>query len=176
MGTIRDGYREAKAAADAKQAAEKARRQAESKARVAEYEARMEVLKQTDPAAHRREQRKLSAIVGTLAAGVLGLLVWGLVAMFSGGEDRPTYTPPPSTTSDTIEARLVCKDFVKQRLKSPKSADFSGEQAQALGANAYRVTGNVDAENSFGANLRSRWVCAVTLVGNTWKLNNLVIE
>jgi len=35
------------------------------------------------------------------------------------------------------------------------------------------VTGNVDAENSFGAKLRMRFTCVVEDVGDQWRLRSL---
>lgn len=56
-----------------------------------------------------------------------------------------------------------CKVLVKDRLKAPATAQFSAsyEQVQATGG-TYRWAGTVDAENSFGANVRTAFVCAGT--------------
>lgn len=87
----------------------------------------------------------------------LALLVVGLPAactgalMLSGGDDwEPTEN----------EARSVCEGWVEDRLKSPATADFSGVSTRAVGGQ-YEVAGQVDAENGFGATVRTAWTCAV---------------
>lgn len=62
----------------------------------------------------------------------------------------------PSST----EAGLVCEQFVKDRLKSPSTASFSGTAAYGIGG-GYSATTTVDSQNSFGATLRSTWTCEV---------------
>lgn len=54
----------------------------------------------------------------------------------------------------------ACHVAVKAQLKSPTSAKFSGETAAASGT-TWKVRGNVDADNSFGASLRYTYQCNV---------------
>src|SRR5437868_6407417 len=65
----------------------------------------------------------------------------------------------------------VCSEFVKDRLKAPATSDFAEYGAQGTGATksgrAYTVLGYVDAENSFGANVRTNYVCTVKYVGGS---------
>jgi hypothetical protein len=60
-------------------------------------------------------------------------------------------------------ARAVCKDYVRDRLKSPRSADFPllDWDIAKLSNGTYRVRSYVDAQNSFGANIRTRFACTV---------------
>ncbi len=78
-------------------------------------------------------------------------------------------------------AYAVMQDYVKKRLKSPASADFpwSGEDGVSivpLGDQEYRILGYVDAQNSFGAKLRTRYI---GIIKNTdmgqWQLKELAI-
>jgi hypothetical protein len=69
-------------------------------------------------------------------------------------------------------AEQACKDFVKDRLKAPATANFSGVDHTSSGS-AYTVTGDVDAQNSFGAKLRSHFTCVVRDAGAEWKLESL---
>ncbi|NUS29800.1 MAG: hypothetical protein HOV92_37055 [Streptomyces sp.] len=82
-------------------------------------------------------------------------------------------------------AAVMCEDFVKQRLKSPGTADFPGVM-DADYANTkvlsdtrpwkYEVTGVVDSQNGFGATVRSNYVCTVsTRDDKTWTLNDMQI-
>lgn len=81
---------------------------------------------------------------------------------------------PPSTEDLKLDAQRVCHGFVKDRLKSPSTAKFSQDQTTGSGM-AWEVQGAVDAQNSFGAALRSTYDCRVTYdtVSNKWTLQAL---
>ena len=96
------------------------------------------------------------------------------------GQSRAPSRAPKQ--ADPVEAHVVCKDFVKDKLKSPSSADFPWVAASnvvtSLGNNRFRARSYVDAQNSFGAMLRSQYDCTVEYVPATksWRLQNLEIE
>lgn len=52
-----------------------------------------------------------------------------------------------------------CRDAVQDRLRSPSSADFIGVPKAAWLEGAVVVMGEVDAQNGFGATVRSRFLC-----------------
>lgn len=65
-------------------------------------------------------------------------------------------------TDPTIGATVACEGFVQDQLKSPSSAQFSNESVHGPVAgkpNRYIVVGSVDAQNSFGAQLRNNFGC-----------------
>lgn len=99
----------------------------------------------------------------TLLALILAC-VGGAFAIFSGGDTGP----------DSIGAEVMCEQFVKDRLKAPATAEFPKPSTVQDGL-TFTVTGAVDAENSFGAKVRTRYVCQVTsdTAGATWTLNSL---
>jgi hypothetical protein len=71
---------------------------------------------------------------------------------------------------DSISAYSMAQVFIKKQLKAPASAEFpsmSDEQVKVSksGEAKYLVSGYVDAQNSFGAKLRTRWMCEVEYVG-----------
>lgn len=72
---------------------------------------------------------------------------------------------PTPKEGDKYGAIVVCEDFVEDRLKAPATADFSDEEATLL-AGSWTVTGNVDAENSFGAKIRESFSCVVKHTGD----------
>ncbi len=84
------------------------------------------------------------------------LLIGGCFALIHSGSDGPP--------DYSISAQIGCEDAVKEQLKSPSSAKFSDENSVGVEGStvSYRVTGSVDAENSFGASLRYRFVCQGT--------------
>jgi hypothetical protein len=80
----------------------------------------------------------------------------------------------PAPEHDKIGAWVMAQQFVKDGLKSPGSADFGsvfGEYQKAddcvtdLGDGKYQVRGWVDAQNAFGATLRSNFTVTLKYVG-----------
>jgi len=79
------------------------------------------------------------------------------------------------------DAWTMAKDFVRDRLKSPSTAEFpdSSDDGVVVSDNqdgTYDIVGYVDSQNSFGAMLRVKFVCKL---GNTnddnWRLYSLDI-
>lgn len=56
------------------------------------------------------------------------------------------------------EAESQCQDAISSILKSPSSASFSDTSASKYG-DGYMVRGSVDAQNGFGASIRSTFTC-----------------
>lgn len=98
---------------------------------------------------------------------------------------NPTTTAPNAPTGRAADfgAFDVCKGFVKERLKAPSTAKFrdfyqdDGEvQVDRNTDGTYTVTSTVDAQNSFGAKLRSTFTCTVHPTGkDTWLLDDISI-
>lgn len=81
---------------------------------------------------------------------------------------------------DRAEAVAMAKEFVKRRLKAPASADFASileHSVTPAGSNQFVVSGYVDAQNSFGAQIRTRYVCKLKRVDDkgNWQLIELVM-
>jgi len=111
------------------------------------------------------------------------ILISALVIIFCGGI---AYLVDKSGGSNNnaaspYNAKYECEVFVKDRLKAPSTAKFSNEQAYTLQTqtDAFQVTGDVDAQNGFGAMLRNSFTCDVRRVsvdssgGEEWNLINL---
>lgn len=102
-------------------------------------------------------------ITGVIVAAVLTLAGCG-----SSESDKA------KNGGDEAEAQVVCRDFVRDMLKSPSSADFSDEDASNVGGKMWQVTGSVDSENSFGAMIRNTYTCKVRWTGgDRYELVNL---
>lgn len=99
-------------------------------------------------------------------AGVV--LVLGMVAAVASVGD--------STASDGYGARHACEGWVRDQLKAPSTADFQDGTITSKGEGAWTVTGQVDAENGFGAKIRAPWVCEVTLDGDVYRGRATLIE
>jgi hypothetical protein len=67
-----------------------------------------------------------------------------------------------------ITALTAAQECVKERLKSPSSADFpwGSDCVTKISDNTYVINSYVDSQNSFGAMLRTNFTCQVTLNGN----------
>jgi hypothetical protein len=98
---------------------------------------------------------------GLWAVLVLVLAAGGCVAISSGGEDDPP--------DRSLQAQSICQTAVENRLKAPSTADFSRWGEAPTGTvNGWTVEGMVDAENSFGAKIRSAFTCDLHRRGERW--------
>jgi len=101
---------------------------------------------------------------------VLGLILTGFGArdVTKGGQETTAF--------------VMCQRPVTQRLRSPSSAKFPtittpGARSVHAGGGRYIVDGFVDAQNGFGAMLRSKWECEIKEnADKTWSLLNLKIN
>lgn len=107
--------------------------------------------------------RRTSPLTKTFA-WIIGII--GVVAIISAMQSDPAPRPSAQASADDLLAMEACtlaQDAVKAKLKAPSSAKFPG---CAFGAHEYRiradeardtvwVMGHVDAQNDFGAMLRS---------------------
>lgn len=108
------------------------------------------------PISHRRRAFWWAVIIGFVV-----LLAWAC----SGG----------GSSSANGQVQYACKEWVKERLKSPSSANFSGVST-ALSSGRWTSTGSVDAENSFGVPLRMSYTCVVTHDGSKSTLVSLDVR
>lgn len=85
----------------------------------------------------------------------------------------------PDTRSDTA-AFVMCQDFVRDRLKSPSTAAFPTireARVQSVGEQEWQVRSHVDAQNSFGAELRTEWSCDIEYLGDEeWRGRATLLE
>ncbi len=85
-----------------------------------------------------------------------------------------------STGPSKISAFVASQDFVEDQLKAPGTAKFPWYDESFvvdLGGGRFRIKAYVDAENSFGAKLRTRYSCILRSTGgDTWHLENIEVE
>ena len=73
-------------------------------------------------------------------------------------------------------AIVAAEKFVGRRLKAPKTAEYASSEAQAAmtGCGAWQVQSYVDAQNGFGALIRTHFTALVIKgSGEEWKLDDL---
>jgi len=70
-------------------------------------------------------------------------------------------------------ARVYVWEFVKQRLKSPHTADFSTLRMTKTSSGVWTTDGYVDSQNMYGATMRNYFHCEVQYRGGSWYLIDL---
>ena len=127
-----------------------------------------------DLAVERRGKRGAWIAIGVVAA----VITVASIAAGSGSDSESSDASPGL-------AFVMCKDFVKDRLKAPATATFrnfyddDGEvSVTGSGDGPYRVVSTVDSENGFGAKIRSRFSCTVTHTpgGDNWRLDAISVN
>jgi hypothetical protein len=105
------------------------------------------------------------------------LLVWVAISFISSSEDSD------APTDNSILAYNLAEDCVKQRLKSPSTAEFAGlfekkDHVTKIGSDKYKIRSYVDAQNSFGATIRNQWSCTITLYndGDSYQCENVIVD
>lgn len=119
----------------------------------------------TDITSENKEDKK-NLRVGCLAIFVLLI---AFVAWIAFGD----HTSKP----DGLGAFIASQNFVKQELKAPSTAKFpTYDESMAVtnDGKRFKITSHVDAKNSFGATVRTRYICIVThLKGDEWQLDTV---
>jgi hypothetical protein len=117
-----------------------------------------------DPASFRNNR----GCLGLIGVAVAFFIVIALVA--NGGEDAGSETA----------AFVMCQDFVKDQLRSPSTARFPTVREATItsaGSDAYQVRSHVDAQNAFGAEIRTEWLCEIEYVGDDrWRGQAILLE
>ena len=86
-----------------------------------------------------------------------------IVSLFATGD---------GSNSNNRDAWVCAQDVVEEHLKSPSTADFCSYTEATitpLGNNRYEIKGYVDAQNGFGATVRSYFTVRLTLTANGYK-------
>ncbi len=128
-------------------------------------------------------QDRAYAVTKILGVVVLAVVVIGSVASLvspSGG------TPAPGDDSATLGVRACMEavDAVTSELKAPSTANFPScgwsldqyEIREDATKKTVWVFGHVDAQNSFGAMLRSKFGVQLARSGGDWKVRKVTIE
>ncbi|MEK9986510.1 MAG: hypothetical protein VW879_17365 [Opitutae bacterium] len=118
-----------------------------------------------------------------LSKNIGSLLILLIMLTLAVGSSDSNETGSDSN-DDKISAWVMAKDFVKERLKSPSTADFGGvfsdyqdpdSVVTVLGGGKYVVRAWVDSQNGFGATIRTRFVCKLEDMGNDrWRCTSCV--
>jgi hypothetical protein len=86
-----------------------------------------------------------------------------------------------SRCKDKTRAFQMSRDFVKDRLRAPTTAEFpwatdDGVSVVDLGDCTFDVHAYVDAQNAFGAKIRNRYDVKLRYLGNEeWRASSVVV-
>jgi len=109
----------------------------------------------------------------TLAIGCLGLLVV-LVIFAVVGSEGPSASAGAARTPDKITVYTMGQTFVERSLRAPQSARHpwgsDSYLVDQLAPNRWRVRSYVDAQNAFGASIRTCYDVTMTMSGGSWTL------
>jgi hypothetical protein len=121
-------------------------------------------------------KKMTSTLTGCVAVVVLCVLAIGVCVML-------TPDSPPNPEDDAIDqSRVVCQQAIRATLKAPATAKLPhisrGDVARVAGEpDLRRILTYADAQNSFGAMIRTHFKCDTKKVGNRWVVQDLkVIE
>lgn len=101
---------------------------------------------------------------------VVGIIIWATSgnngsSASSSAREQVVTLPNGDTVNDTL-ANVLCRDQIRDQLRSPSTAEFpspfsSDYTRPTKSGNTWRNTIRVDAQNAFGAMVRSQWFCEV---------------
>ncbi|ROO51081.1 hypothetical protein EDC02_5945 [Micromonospora sp. Llam0] len=116
-----------------------------------------------------KPKKKGNPVVGAIAlvviAGLMALCGGIIFTQIGNSADEPI---DPVTADRSFDAEVMCQEPIKDRLKAPATAEFPPAEVKKNGA-IYSVTGDVDAENGFGAKIRTGYKCTIKDNGDgTW--------
>jgi hypothetical protein len=79
-------------------------------------------------------------------------------------------TEPMKLEEMSGEAKIISQNFVAEELKAPSTADFPGEcdNIFLLPDSTFMVKACADAQNSFGAKIRTYYECKIKYKGGDW--------
>lgn len=113
---------------------------------------------------------KRAHIITAIVFGTVFLCCIGFTQGWWVGESEPA---PPSLIE---QAQNICYDAVLAELKAPSSAELVDTSAYPDDNDHWIVSGSVDAENSFGAMIRSEFRCDVQQSsGEQWQIHEVEI-
>lgn len=119
------------------------------------------------PTAKRRREIPVWAIVIAVVVGVL--IVVGVISNNTSSD-----TGKAKSSGDPYVAHAMCAEFTRDQLKAPASADFPEYDDPGVSVthngDTWTVSSFVDAENSFGADIRTSFTCVARDLGEQWRL------
>ncbi|EAQ96144.1 hypothetical protein [Congregibacter litoralis] len=108
---------------------------------------------------------------GKEKASTLGTLAFIVVSAYATMPDSGNDSPHSGSMAFTL-----CERAMKASLRTPATADFasmSASNVQHAGNGVYRVLSHVDAQNGFGAQIRTQYICSIEYRNGDWNIVSL---
>jgi hypothetical protein len=114
-----------------------------------------------------------------LVVCVVAVVVVGMSLFYRAGSK--TSQNSDSQTGDSgspTMAYIMAEDFIRKQLKAPSTSEFPSQvwnkedvSIVSLASGEFKVNGWADAQNAFGAKLRSNWACTLKKISpDTWQV------
>jgi hypothetical protein len=108
---------------------------------------------------------------------ILIIIIIVVVLCFAIAYAMGSNTGSGKPDANGMDASIICENFITSRLKAPTTAkfsDYADDQIYTLTdkVNSWRIIGYVDAENSFGAQIRTHYTCDIQYVGGDWSYDS----
>lgn len=122
-----------------------------------------------------REPQQLS-FLARVFLGMLALAAAGLCISFFVPDTPvdPYVAAETAREEEELSAKYAAQGFVEAQLKAPATAkwppakQFSARRFDFAGRSAWEISGYVDAQNSFGASIRTHFTTTVLKSENGW--------
>lgn len=120
-------------------------------------------------------ESKRPGCYATAIVGIVVVVVWMALTSGSSGSSRPSYS---SSSHDAGMACIMAEKLIKRQLKSPTSAEFDYGDCRdnaTQSGNIWTLRSYVDADNSFGAHIRTYYIAKLSNVppSDTWRLEDV---
>ena len=103
----------------------------------------------------------------TTVLSIVLFIVFAILAAGSAPEENI------DSNNNKIRAYAFAREYVKNRLLSPRTAKFlpySEEQVGNRGGGVYEVLLTVDSQNAFGAMIRKNWVVNIKIEADGYRI------
>lgn len=113
-----------------------------------------------------------------LVAGVVFVAQGGKLTTGPAPGSAVAAAPPDNCGGGASMAFVMSQKFVRNRLKAPSTAQFPhSSSTREIGKCRYEVTAYVDAQNAFGAMLRTRYSAVMQYNGDRmWSASDIVLD
>lgn len=120
----------------------------------------------------------MALIIGVLISGIVGILFFLKFVVLAPTSIPPTHWQDKDNSST---AYVMIQDHVKDKLVSPTTAQFphrySNDVVISKEGYSYLIVTHVDAQNHFGAYVRTPFVGEIVQIGEyEWRLNEIIMR
>lgn len=124
--------------------------------------------------------RKLELVFLACALSVALFVVYMFFAVNATPKSTPVSASSSTHLGNKFQAKAMADLFVKDRLESPSTAKFASfnhaEIREMNAPNTWEVYSWVDAQNAFGATMRTWYLAVMRTDGDKWYLQSLEME